>query len=84
MGDFLNLSISNSQNDVVCFEKKFPKDITIAELKVNVVKNTHRIMSHAVGVCVCGFANIGFVSKTVAMGVVVWPWNSFAWKLTIF
>lgn len=34
MGDFLHLSISNSQNEVVCFEKKFPKDITIADLKV--------------------------------------------------
>lgn len=34
MGDFLHLSVSNSQNEVVCFEKKFPKDITIVDLKV--------------------------------------------------
>lgn len=39
MGDFVHLNISNSQNDVVCFEKKFPKDITIADLKV--IMNAH-------------------------------------------
>lgn len=39
MGDFLHLSVSNSQNEVVCFEKKFPKDITIAALKV--IANVH-------------------------------------------
>lgn len=34
MGDFVTINVSNSQNDVVSFEKKFPKDIKIAELKV--------------------------------------------------
>lgn len=36
MGDFVQVNVSNSQNDVVSFEKKFPRDITIAELKVNI------------------------------------------------
>lgn len=34
MGDFVQINISNSQNDAVSFEKKFPRDIKIAELKV--------------------------------------------------
>lgn len=34
MGDFVKINVSNSQNDVVSFEKKFPRDIKIAELKV--------------------------------------------------
>lgn len=34
MGDFIQINVSNSQNDVVSFEKKFPKDMKIAELKV--------------------------------------------------
>lgn len=37
MGDFVQVNVSNSQNDVVSFEKKFPKDIKIAELKVNLM-----------------------------------------------
>lgn len=41
MGDFVQINVSNSQNDVVSFEKKFPKDITIAELKVNLEPNKH-------------------------------------------
>lgn len=36
MGDFVQVNVSNSQNDVVSFEKKFPRDIKIAELKVNI------------------------------------------------
>lgn len=34
MSDFIQINVSNSQNDVVSFEKKFPKDIKIIELKV--------------------------------------------------
>lgn len=34
MGDFITVNVSNSQNDVISFEKKFPKDIKIIELKV--------------------------------------------------
>lgn len=37
MGDFVQVNVSNSQNDVVSFEKKFPRDIAIAELKVSSV-----------------------------------------------
>lgn len=33
MGDFVYVNVSNSQNDVISFEKKFPRDIKIAELK---------------------------------------------------
>lgn len=33
MGDFVHVNVSNSQNDVISFEKKFPRDIKIAELK---------------------------------------------------
>ncbi|XP_031626374.1 tubulin-folding cofactor B [Contarinia nasturtii] len=33
MGDFVQINVSNSQNDTVSFEKKFPRDIKIAELK---------------------------------------------------
>lgn len=35
MGDFIQVNVSNSQNDVISFEKKFPKDLKISELKVN-------------------------------------------------
>lgn len=35
MGDFVHVNVSNSQNDAVSFEKKFPKDIKISDLKVN-------------------------------------------------
>lgn len=35
MSDFVTVNVSNSQNDVVSFEKKFPKDIKIDELKVS-------------------------------------------------
>lgn len=35
MGDFVQVNVSNSQNDVICFEKKFPRDITIVDLKVH-------------------------------------------------
>lgn len=38
MGDFIHVNVTNSQNDVVSFEKKFPKDIKIIELKVNLEK----------------------------------------------
>lgn len=34
MGDFVQINVSNSQNDVVSFEKRFPRDVKIAELKV--------------------------------------------------
>lgn len=34
MGDFVQVNVSNNQNDVVSFEKRFPKDVKIAELKV--------------------------------------------------
>lgn len=34
MSDFVTVNVSNSQNDVVSFEKKLPKDIKIGELKV--------------------------------------------------
>lgn len=33
MGDFVQINVSNSQNDVISFEKKFPRDIKIVELK---------------------------------------------------
>lgn len=33
MGDFVQINVSNSQNDVISFEKKFPRDIKIADLK---------------------------------------------------
>lgn len=33
MGDFVHVNVSNSQNDVISFEKKFPRDIKIADLK---------------------------------------------------
>lgn len=35
MGDFVKINVTNSQNENISFEKKFPKDIQIAELKVN-------------------------------------------------
>lgn len=35
MGDFVQLTVSNSQNDNICMEKKFPKDISISNLKVS-------------------------------------------------
>lgn len=35
MGDFVQVNVSNSQNDVVSFEKRFPRDVKIAELKVS-------------------------------------------------
>lgn len=33
MGDFVHVNVSNSQNDVISFEKKFPRDIKIGDLK---------------------------------------------------
>ena len=39
MGDFVQINVSNSLNDVISFEKKFPKDIKIADLKVNILNN---------------------------------------------
>lgn len=33
MGDFVQVNVSNSQNDVISFEKKFPRDMKIADLK---------------------------------------------------
>lgn len=38
MGDFVQINVSNSQNDAISFEKKFPKDIKISDLKVNKTK----------------------------------------------
>lgn len=35
MGDFVQVNVSNSMNDYVSFEKKFPKDVKIADLKVS-------------------------------------------------
>lgn len=35
MGDFVQVNVSNSQNDVVSFEKRFSRDVKIAELKVS-------------------------------------------------
>lgn len=35
MGDFIQVNVSNSMNECVSFEKKFVKDITIADLKVS-------------------------------------------------
>lgn len=35
MGDFVQVNVSNSQNDAISFEKKFPKDLKIGDLKVN-------------------------------------------------
>lgn len=35
MGDFIQLNVSNSCNDTISFEKKFPRDIKIVELKVS-------------------------------------------------
>jgi Ubiquitin-like domain len=32
---FVKVNVSNSQNDAVSFEKKFDKNLTIAELKVS-------------------------------------------------
>lgn len=37
MGDFIQVNISNSLNDSVCFEKKFPKDMNIGVLKVQMI-----------------------------------------------
>lgn len=39
MGDFVQINVSNSQNDTVSFEKKFPKNIKIGDLKVIFLKN---------------------------------------------
>lgn len=39
MGDFIQVNVSNSHNDVVSFEKKFPKDMKISELKVIIPLN---------------------------------------------
>lgn len=36
MGDFVQVNVSNNQNDVVSFEKRFPRDIKIADLKVQI------------------------------------------------
>lgn len=33
MGDFVQLNVSNSMNDYISFEKKFAKDIKVADLK---------------------------------------------------
>lgn len=33
-GDFVKVNVTNSKNDSVAFEKKFPKKFTILELKV--------------------------------------------------
>lgn len=49
MGDFVQLTVSNSQNETICMEKKFPKDISISNLKV--------------GLSVCLSVFIQFVSK---------------------
>jgi hypothetical protein len=32
---FLKVNVSNSQNDAISFEKKFDKNLTIADLKVS-------------------------------------------------
>lgn len=32
--DFVKVNVSNSQNDVISFERRFDKSITISELKV--------------------------------------------------
>lgn len=32
--DFIKVNVTNSKNDSVAFEKKFPKKFTILELKV--------------------------------------------------
>lgn len=32
--DFLKVNVSNSQNDVISFERKFDKGMTILDLKV--------------------------------------------------
>jgi len=42
--EFVKLNVSNSSNDVVSFEKKFDKKLTIGELKVR--KKRSR-MTHA-------------------------------------
>lgn len=40
MGDFVQISVTNPQNDVISFEKKFRKDLKIAELKVTQKKKS--------------------------------------------
>lgn len=35
--DFVKVNVTNSKNDSVAFEKKFPKKLTILELKVSLV-----------------------------------------------
>lgn len=34
--DFVKVNVSNSQNDVISFERKFDKGITILDLKVRI------------------------------------------------
>lgn len=35
MGDFVQVNVSNSMNEYVSFEKKFTKDLSVADLKVS-------------------------------------------------
>lgn len=44
MGDFIVVNVSNSNNDVVSFEKKFPRDMKISDLKVR----RHHLAVHLV------------------------------------
>lgn len=56
MSDFVQLTVSNSQNDTVCFEKKFPKDMSISELKVNsklFINKLKKKNSKGYTICLC-------------------------------
>lgn len=46
MGDFVQVNVSNSQNDVVSFEKKFPRDLKIAEFKVSFLNEKTFVLFH--------------------------------------
>jgi len=37
--DFIKVNVSNSHNDAVAFEVKLAKDLTVAQLKVCLVKD---------------------------------------------
>lgn len=63
MGDFVQINISNSMNECVSFEKKFTKDLTIADLKV---KHKSELFAPTLGQSVLAIWCILFI-KSIAV-----------------
>lgn len=71
MGDFVQINISNSMNECVSFEKKFTKDLTIADLKV---KHKSELFAPTLGQSVLAIWCILFIKSIAVTFMLTHAW----------